>query len=126
MGGQAWGWNKGNSLVPVKMSMCFEDLRVGRRSCAGRGYLPSLGKQAVRRHPKEGGVVSFLSNVEACQGRRWDWRKRLGEGATERPKPADITRLAEPGACTGKAGRRWKGEQGRGLLRLEPLTQSCW
>lgn len=30
--GKAWGWNKAGSQVPEKMSMSFEDLRVGRRT----------------------------------------------------------------------------------------------
>lgn len=71
-------------------------------------------------------VVSFFSYVEAYQPGRWDWRMRLGTRATKRPKAKDITRLTEPDACPGQAGGGWNGkEQGRGLLRLGPLIESC-
>lgn len=37
------------------------------------------------------------------------------------------TRPAEPGARPGQAGRgQDEKQQGRALLRLGPLTQSCW
>lgn len=72
-------------------------------------------------------MVSFLSYLEVQQGGRWDWRRRVGTRAAERPKAVNITRLAGPVACPGQAGGGWNGKkQDRGLLRLRPLTHSYW
>lgn len=73
-------------------------------------------------------MVALLSYVEVQQGGRWDWRRRVGTRAAERPKAVNITRLAGPVAGPGQqAGGGWNGkEQDRGLPRLGPLTHSCW
>lgn len=50
-----------------------------------------------------------------------------GGGGNRKAQARGHTRLVEPGACLGQAGREQNGkQQGRGLLRFGPLTRLCW